>query len=184
MEQTSGKSPALRESVTELFTERKVDHENRPHYMDITMKIIKKVSLFVVIAALVIIVIFAVYYAWIGISYGMAVNEEVKIGREAATKYIKEISFEGFVNEIDNRGGQITVRLDRIDSVPKLSIPLSYVSPFRIYNNTLYIGYKPKSADKLKKGILISKKRNADYLFISGDSISVYEIMDLGDFDD
>ena len=27
MEQTSGKSPALRESVTELFTERKVDHE-------------------------------------------------------------------------------------------------------------------------------------------------------------
>ena len=27
----SGRSPALRESVTELFIGRKVDHENRPH---------------------------------------------------------------------------------------------------------------------------------------------------------
>ncbi len=30
MEQISGRSPALRESVTELFIGRKVDHENRP----------------------------------------------------------------------------------------------------------------------------------------------------------
>lgn len=32
MEQTSGKSLALRESVMELFIEQKVDHENRPHF--------------------------------------------------------------------------------------------------------------------------------------------------------
>ena len=148
------------------------------------MKLLKKICLFVGITASVIIVIFAVYYAWIGLNYGMAVKEEVKIGREAATKYIKEISFEGFVNEIDDKGGQITVRLDRIDSVPKLSIPLSYASPFWIHNNTLYLRYKSESANKLKKGMLISKKRNTDYLSISGDSISVYEIMDLGDSDD
>ena len=33
MEQTSGKSLALRESVMELFIEQKVDHENRPHFL-------------------------------------------------------------------------------------------------------------------------------------------------------
>ena len=32
MEQTSGKSRVLRESVMVLFTEQKVDHENRPHF--------------------------------------------------------------------------------------------------------------------------------------------------------
>ena len=32
MEQTSGKSLALRESVMELFIEQKVAHENRPHF--------------------------------------------------------------------------------------------------------------------------------------------------------
>ena len=32
MEQTLGKSPALRESVMELYIEQKVDHENRPHF--------------------------------------------------------------------------------------------------------------------------------------------------------
>ena len=30
MEQISGRSPALRESAMALFTEQKVDHENRP----------------------------------------------------------------------------------------------------------------------------------------------------------
>lgn len=30
MEQTLDKSPVLRESVMALFTEQKVDHENRP----------------------------------------------------------------------------------------------------------------------------------------------------------
>ena len=32
MEQILGKSPASRESVMELYTERKVDHENRPQF--------------------------------------------------------------------------------------------------------------------------------------------------------
>ena len=32
MEQISGKSPVLRESVMELYIEQKVDHENRPHF--------------------------------------------------------------------------------------------------------------------------------------------------------
>ena len=32
MEQTSDKSPVLRESVMALFTEQKVDHENRPRF--------------------------------------------------------------------------------------------------------------------------------------------------------
>ena len=32
MEQILGKSPALRESVMELYIEQKVDHENRPHF--------------------------------------------------------------------------------------------------------------------------------------------------------
>ena len=34
MEQTSDKSPVLRESVMALFTEQKVDHENRPRFYE------------------------------------------------------------------------------------------------------------------------------------------------------
>jgi hypothetical protein len=41
MEQTSGKSLALRESVMELFIEQKVDHENRPHFFTFFYEILK-----------------------------------------------------------------------------------------------------------------------------------------------
>ena len=44
MEQTSGKSLALRESVMELFIEQKVDHENRPHFFEILKTQIDRVE--------------------------------------------------------------------------------------------------------------------------------------------
>ena len=37
MEQTLDKSPVLRESVMALFTEQKVDHENRPQISYLTL---------------------------------------------------------------------------------------------------------------------------------------------------
>ena len=49
MEQTSDKSPVLRESVMALFTEQKVDHENRPRFSEVvnanSIKIVKNLTI-------------------------------------------------------------------------------------------------------------------------------------------
>ena len=43
MEQTLGKSRVLRESVMALFTEQKVDHENRPRFSEVSTDILEKI---------------------------------------------------------------------------------------------------------------------------------------------
>ena len=139
------------------------------------MKLIKKISLIAGFAVFATIAILVIYYICIMYKYANGVANGIKEEKEIATSFFREMSFDGIVSEIDKN--TITINTKNMSD---RYLPMEYIPPYDTYDDTTLILRRCKDIhiNKIRKGVLVSKKKNTEVLLLSGDTISIYEILD------